>query len=811
VQADVSAMSGGPSRFTSRAPCPICEGHEGLPRGRGTRCHGYLDPTGEYARCSREEKAGDLPLNQDGTYSHRLQGGCGCGHQHGAADGTGRGREEPESLIRHTVRAADGTPLAVHCRRGTGEGKRVWWEDPDGALGLGGLRAADLLYGLERLAGAPVDGPVFFTEGEVAADALVAIGLAAVASVTGAGSVGAPHAIGPSAAEMLAGRRLALWPDADAVGAAHMEENAAVLHAAGAGPIVMLDWPEAPAKGDAADLVAGRTRSEALTIVRDLTAAAISWTGDPANLGSSGRTDGGEPAHGWADPVPLEVGPPPPAFPVEVLPAVVRDMVAGVAEATQTALDLPALQALGVLSAAVGGRAEVELSAGWSEPVNLYLAPVAAPGEGKSPALAHLRAPLEERERERFRALRSQVDQARALRRVDDRRRQAAEREAAAAEDAATREEAEERLRDLADRLAAPAPEFPRLLAGGDTTPEALARLMATAGGCIAIVSDEGGLFDRLAGLYSRNVANLDLVLQAWSGQSVRIERVGSEPIYLARPILTLLLCLQPVVVERILRDPVMAGRGVPARFLFAWPPSRLGARRYPAPGLLPAVADAWAALIRDLSNPYLTCAANALAGSELERQRRALEEPPARLGLTESARAAHAGFAAAVEARLGEGSGDLHDLSGWAGKLPGQVARLAGLLHLADRDPDLPDPLHRPVSGEAMGAACALGEYFIAHALKVFGPGGGPWRRANRLKALLETKKWRSLTVREAWHALRTTSGGAFPDTAAVASAVARLEELGWVRRRPDAQRSGSRRGRSPSPEYDVHPTLSA
>ena len=76
-------MTERPRRFTRAHPCPICGGHDGLARGRGVRCFGYLDASGEYARCTREDRAGGLPQNRDGTYSHRLRGDCGCGQIHG--------------------------------------------------------------------------------------------------------------------------------------------------------------------------------------------------------------------------------------------------------------------------------------------------------------------------------------------------------------------------------------------------------------------------------------------------------------------------------------------------------------------------------------------------------------------------------------------------------------------------------------------------------------------------------------------------------------------------------------------------------
>jgi hypothetical protein len=274
-----------PVRFSAKNPCPICGGHEGAPRGRGERCYGYLDSTGDYARCTREEYASGLERSDDGTYSHRLRGPCRCGAHHGVGDAE-QHHDAGEAEQRHDVRDADGRLLATHCRMGSGAGKRVWWLGPDGRPGLNGARSADLLYRAETLGDAPADAPLFLTEGEPAADALAALGLVAVGTVTGARGT-----LSPAAAAMLAGRRVALWRDADEDGRRHMERNAVVLDAAGARPLLIVDWPEAPPKGDAADFCFGRSRTEALAEVRDLVAAGRRWP-EPSQDGGAGTANG---------------------------------------------------------------------------------------------------------------------------------------------------------------------------------------------------------------------------------------------------------------------------------------------------------------------------------------------------------------------------------------------------------------------------------------------------------------------------------------------------------------------------------------
>lgn len=245
-------------RYTKRAPCPICGGHADLPQGRGVRCYGYADRTGNYARCTREEHAGDLQQNSDGTFSHRLEGECRCGATHGLRRAEDP-REPPPTTtmnggtVRHQIKTPDGALIAVHARKGSGAGKRVWWEG-----NLNGHSTADLLYRAEHLAGAPPGELVVLCEGEPAADAAGSLGLLALGTVCGAAGT-----LSADAAALLAERDVWLWPDNDEQGADHMERNAQALRAVGARTL-MVRWAAAPPKGDAVDYVAGGGTREGL-------------------------------------------------------------------------------------------------------------------------------------------------------------------------------------------------------------------------------------------------------------------------------------------------------------------------------------------------------------------------------------------------------------------------------------------------------------------------------------------------------------------------------------------------------------------
>ncbi|OGO51921.1 MAG: hypothetical protein A2148_04545 [Chloroflexi bacterium RBG_16_68_14] len=106
------------------------------------------------------------------------------------------------------------------------------------------------------------------TEGEKAADALRAVGVPAVGTVTGASVAPAADALRP-----LARLRPYLWGDADAPGERHMENVAQRLRGLGA-PVCLIRWPDALAGGDAADFVERGGSGDA---VRALMDAAEPW------------------------------------------------------------------------------------------------------------------------------------------------------------------------------------------------------------------------------------------------------------------------------------------------------------------------------------------------------------------------------------------------------------------------------------------------------------------------------------------------------------------------------------------------------
>lgn len=94
--------------------------------------------------------------------------------------------------------------------------------------------------------------------------------------------------------------------------------------------------------------------------------------------------------------------PAPPPVPLEAFPAPVAALLEEAAEAFTVPLQIPTACVLGVLSCLVGGTRLISLRPSWKEPGNIWIAPVAASGIGKTPCAAAFFRPIKSLEYEAF-------------------------------------------------------------------------------------------------------------------------------------------------------------------------------------------------------------------------------------------------------------------------------------------------------------------------------------------------------------------------------------------------------------------------
>jgi hypothetical protein len=490
------------------------------------------------------------------------------------------------------------------------------------------------------------------------------------------------------------------------------------------------------------------------------------------------------PAPAWPAPIPLTARNQPRPFPVEVLPTWLAEMVAAVAEFTQTPTDLAGCIALAALSTAAGGRAEVEVRGSWREPTNLFTVVILPPGSRKSAVFGALIRPLLAAEAALVDRTKPAIVEAELALRVAAKAADRAANAAAGTSDPTGRD------RLLADATAAAmtadaitVPPLPRLVAD-DVTSEQAASLLAEQGGRLAVLSPEGGIFATLAGRYS-GTPNLEVFLKGHAGDMLRVDRRSRPAEHVDRPALTLGLAVQPEILRDLAQMPGFRGKGLLARILFAVPENTVGRRRIGTEPIPEPVAETYASNLRTL---VLTLAE---------------WSDPAVLPLTAEANERILGIERDVEPRLAPGGAWAHIID-WGSKYAGAVARIAGLLHLAGH---LSDGWGRPVDLTTADRAAALGSYFADHALAAFDDmGADPLvDDARHVLAWIERTSTARFTKRDLFTAL---SRGRFRKAADLDPVLNLLTGHGYLQPAPIPERQGA--GRAPSPAWLVHPDVS-
>ncbi|MDQ1247528.1 MAG: hypothetical protein QG597_1898 [Actinomycetota bacterium] len=482
------------------------------------------------------------------------------------------------------------------------------------------------------------------------------------------------------------------------------------------------------------------------------------------------------------DPIPLTATRALPTYPVDALPPPVAAMVEAVAHCTQTDPAMAGTSALTVLSACTGGHALIEVRPGWREPLHIYAATVAAPGERKSAVQSAMAGPLLSAEKKLVEDILGERLEAQARKHVAE---VAAEKAKQAAAKAANGDNWDEAMADaigavsIAEKITVP--PIPRIVAD-DVTPEAAASLMAEQGGRLAIISAEGGIFDIIAGRYNGNVANLDCFLKGHAGDPMKVDRKGRSPEYIEQPALTLGLMIQPDVLSTIGANRQFRGRGLLARFLYAFPTSKVGRRLIAAPAAGDDTVGAYADVITSL--------AAGMAGWVGD---------PAVLTLTPAAHEAMIRIETDVEKDL-DGDGPLRPLADWGSKFCGAVARIAGMLHLAQHGAELGP--RTAVTADTVVAAFRIGNYYRAAAIKAFSDMGADQGTADALYLLhrIASIGVDELSARDMFNAAR----GRFKSVQDMAPAVDKLIDHGLIAPIPQELPTG--RGRPPSPRFKVH-----
>ncbi|MGE4286941.1 MAG: YfjI family protein [Phycisphaerae bacterium] len=264
----------------------------------------------------------------------------------------------------------------------------------------------------------------------------------------------------------------------------------------------------------------------------------------------------------WPNIIPIEETPTLPIFPLEAL-GELAPLISGIAESYNVTPALPAGVCLAVIAAAVLGRYDIAFKPGWTDQLSLYMLIVAESGGKKSTILKLLTEPLVKYERELQENNRLKIKNRKTEREALEKRRKACI-------DKGETEEACTLDKELLNK-----PELfePRLLAA-DATPEKLALLMSQNQGKMAIFTAEDDPVQQMAGKYRDGKVDCNLILQAFTGDSITQDRIGRDNVKIDHPALTICLCVQPVVLKK-LDSEYFTDKGLLPRFTFLYCPGR--------------------------------------------------------------------------------------------------------------------------------------------------------------------------------------------------------------------------------------------
>jgi putative DNA primase/helicase len=398
-----------------------------------------------------------------------------------------------------------------------------------------------------------------------------------------------------------------------------------------------------------------------------------------------------------------------PNIPCSLLPKVLARFCRAVANNTQTPLGMAVMMALAAVSTCLQKLFKVSpYGDDYKESVNIYAVVGLDSGSRKTPVNTAMNAPLTIWEKDQAEALKEKAAQVRHEREMIIRTIDAIKTKASKPD--TTDEERQDALTEV-KRLEESMPDeiiLPRLYVD-DVTPERLQNLMVEHGERMAVISDEGGVFEVISGLYTGGQINVNVFLQSYSGSPVRVDRQGRTAI-MNNPALTFGLTVQPDIISSLAsgNKARFRGNGLLARFLYCMPRSTVGKRdvtkREPIPE---SIKNNYHALIFRLLSIRPKHDENG-------------QERPRILTLAPDALKIWLDFSQDIESKQGQ-HGEYHPIKDWTSKLPGSALRIAGLCHVVEHGKKV-----TIINLMTMERAIKLAKLLIIHAQAAFGIMGG-------------------------------------------------------------------------------------
>ncbi|MGN0621250.1 MAG: YfjI family protein [Porcipelethomonas sp.] len=442
-------------------------------------------------------------------------------------------------------------------------------------------------------------------------------------------------------------------------------------------------------------------------------------------------------------------------FPVNALPPILREMASAVATTTSTDVAMAGTAILSAVSYCFSGVYRMSAKRDHTEPLVLDALTVAEPSFKKSPVISMVKRPYIQFAHEWNENNKQDIFKSQAEYRLLEGKLAALEKK-----DDVTADEIAKFQTDLSN---IPQNNFRRIVVD-DITPESLVNQLEE-NGTLLMISDEAGMLGNFSGRYSNNIPNLDLLLKSWNGETYISDRATRASIVLKKPYMSICLACQPYVFDSMINNTAFRGSGLIARFVYCFPVSNIGLRRYDTQPVPEEVAENYKKLVyKLLSNKFAYH-----------------DEKELYLHFDDHAYQEFVDYYNNhIEPRL---LTDMAFCKDWGGKYHGLILRLCGIIHCVKCALNGVNPVETRVGIDTFCNAVEISEYYREQAIYAYSLGDVDIAtvKAERVLNKIRSKQIQSIRQNDLYKLCRCTL---FKNAQDFGETMDMLEEYNYIHR---------------------------
>lgn len=459
----------------------------------------------------------------------------------------------------------------------------------------------------------------------------------------------------------------------------------------------------------------------------------------------------------WSHPTPLRPdGTNLLPFPVNALPPIIGDMADAIAIITSTDVAMSGTAILSAISYCFTGVYRMCGKSDHTEPLLIDALTIAEPSFRKSPVISMVKRPFVQFSYDWNEGHKTEIYKNMAERKMLENQISALEKSENADSD---------EIAELHTKLCDMDVNSFRRIVVDDITPESLVSQLEQ-NGTLLMISDEAGMLGNFSGRYSNNIPNLDLLLKSWNGETYISDRATRESIVLKNPYLSISLACQPYVFDGIMNNAAFRGSGLVARFVYCFPKSNIGTRKYDTEPISEKTAENYKKLVyKLLYNKFSYNSENEMYLHFDENSYREFVNL----------------YNNHIEPKL---ITDMAFCKDWGGKYHGLILRLCGIIHCVKCALNNVNPANVDVGIETFCNAVEIGEYYREQAIYAYSLGDVDTAtlKAERVIDRIRAKNIRTIRQNELYKICRCTlfrNANDFNET------IIMLEEYGYIKRK--------------------------